>query len=250
MKKGILTYKTHNLGDDIQTLATMQFFDYDYMVDRDEIGLEDKEMKIIGAGYWEGINFPPKNNIKMLPISIHIGNKDIQLDWFKENEPIGCRDLATKEFLESKGIKAYFSGCLTLTFPKYRGQRNNEVVLVGELPKLWYRQIKSDIIRKESQYIRDESLINNPEARLKEAQRLLDIYRKAKLVITSRLHTLLSCIAFGTPVIFHRIRKFDRFTGYDIPEYNYIDMNRDYVIPRPEKMIAKLKKQVKEFMCD
>ena len=35
--------------------------------------------------------------------------------WFKQHEPIGCRDEYTAEALRKKGIDAYFSGCLTLT---------------------------------------------------------------------------------------------------------------------------------------
>ena len=47
-----------------------------------------------------------------------------------------------------------------------------------------------------------------------QAQKLLDIYAQATLVITSRLHCALPCLAFGTPVIFlHRTLADQRFRG-------------------------------------
>ena len=41
-----------------------------------------------------------------------------------------------------------------------------------------------------------------PEARFKLAEQLLERLARARLVITSRIHVALPCIAMGTPVIF------------------------------------------------
>ena len=46
-----------------------------------------------------------------------------------------------------------------------------------------------------------EEDINNPVKRMEEAEEWLDIMRKSKLVISSRVHAILPCIAMGTPVI-------------------------------------------------
>src|SRR5690606_18727181 len=43
---------------------------------------------------------------------------------------------------------------------------------------------------------------HSEEQRFKEAERFLNIFSKAKLVITSRIHCALPCLALGTPVIF------------------------------------------------
>ena len=40
------------------------------------------------------------------------------------------------------------------------------------------------------------------EERFETAQHFLDELAQAKLVITSRIHTALPCLAFGTPVVF------------------------------------------------
>jgi len=46
------------------------------------------------------------------------------------------------------------------------------------------------------------------------AQKRLDEYAQAKLVITSRIHCALPCLAFGTPVIFiHQNLADPRFSG-------------------------------------
>ena len=40
------------------------------------------------------------------------------------------------------------------------------------------------------------------------AMKCLDLYRKARAVYTSRLHVILPCLAFGTPVVFTGDRRF------------------------------------------
>lgn len=254
MKLGALTYRTRNLGDDIQTISAMQYLEPEVFIDRDKIATEEREIKLIGNGYWDMRSFPPKSNIQMLPISMHIPLYELEkkdIDWFKRNEPIGCRDLHTERLLKSYGVEAYFSGCLTLTLPKYDGKREDYIVVVGKLPKSWYNDIRGENIIDVRQYITDEKLINNPEARIKQARKNLEIYKKAKLVLTSRIHTAFPCIAIGTPVALDITRGFERLEGYDwIPRHKEIDLKKDYTIERPEEMIAKLKEKVANFLED
>lgn len=80
--------------------------------------------------------------------------------------------------------------------------------------------------------------------RFQETEDLLTRYAQAKLVITSRFHCALPCLAFGTPVIFvHRDLKDTRFPGlldyiraYTIEEFKYnvwgIDVNNPEPNPR------------------
>jgi hypothetical protein len=52
--------------------------------------------------------------------------------------------------------------------------------------------------------------------RLERARELLDLYARAELVITSRLHCAMPCIAFETPVLmFHKNLRDPRFGGID-----------------------------------
>jgi exopolysaccharide biosynthesis predicted pyruvyltransferase EpsI len=42
----------------------------------------------------------------------------------------------------------------------------------------------------------------DPLARLAAAERLLEVYARAEMVVTTRLHCALPCLALGTPVLF------------------------------------------------
>jgi hypothetical protein len=164
--------------------------------------------------------------------------------YLKKHEPIGCRDKFTVTTLQEKGIDAYFSGCLTLTLDTYKvadSERGDDIYIVDPLynyprsEKVFYdlkRTIKSVLDGKVFQlgkkekhlrkFISDDLLrsahfINQePKAntytdieKFAMAEDLLHKYAKAKLVITSRIHCALPCLAMGTPVIF--IDSFDTF---------------------------------------
>jgi len=142
MKNGILVcagegvYK--NIGDYIQSVAQEQFFDkIDYYVEREHLDtfVSAEQVNLILNGWFmqHPENFPPSNSINPLFVSFHItprvadallSNETIK--YLKRYEPIGARDLQTKELLESKGIKSYFSGCLTLTLGiKYKSEEKD-----------------------------------------------------------------------------------------------------------------------------
>lgn len=132
MKKILLTYTTIptiNIGDYVQSLAAKQYFmDDDYIFwDRDSLDSYkgNKAKMIFNAWFtYKPGNFPLSNNIEPLFISFHLNSsvKDVilssedNISYFKQYEPIGCRDFATMETFNNYGIKAYFSGCLTTTF--------------------------------------------------------------------------------------------------------------------------------------
>lgn len=51
--------------------------------------------------------------------------------------------------------------------------------------------------------------------RATEATRRLQLYARARWVVTNRLHVLLPCTAMGTPVVFVRpLNSENRYTGY------------------------------------
>lgn len=74
--------------------------------------------------------------------------------------------------------------------------------------------INSIYINHESQYYREHFL--SDEERLKEAENLIRLYSKAKLVITSRIHCALPCLGLNTPVIFLK-----RLDGYECSECRF-----------------------------
>lgn len=133
MKTGVLIYNSYNqlfnIGDYIQSLAALQFFEnVDIFLNREHLNeYNDEDVKVILNGWFmhEPHNWPPSNKIQPLFVAFHINSlaKELLLNeknimYLKGKEPIGCRDLKTVELLKENGINAYFSGCLTLTLGK------------------------------------------------------------------------------------------------------------------------------------
>lgn len=123
---------TKNIGDYIQTVAALQYHPQnDIYIKREYISKyqdeKNEETKIILNSWWmwHPENWPPRSELICLPISMHISPSVSEkmltgegLEWFKRNEPIGCRDLPTLKILQEHGIEAYFSACITLTLYK------------------------------------------------------------------------------------------------------------------------------------
>jgi hypothetical protein len=154
-------------------------------------------------------NFPPPPHVIPIFISFHCAKEALiseNVQYFRDHSPIGCRDEATVELFQKYSIPAYFTGCLTLTFdPCF--EKGDEILIVdintckyipgvsfdtSELPtaQYLYHDISPDVCPLD------------PTERLKIAEKFLERYRRARLVITTRLHCALPCRAFRTPVHF------------------------------------------------
>lgn len=140
---GVNTSSFINIGDYIQALASSQFYPkVDGFIQRE--GLKEykggKVATIMNGWYMHNpIHWPPSPSIIPLFVAFHINTsvKDQMLNvesiqYLKKYEPIGCRDLFTVNCLKSKGIDAYFSGCMTLTLGyKYKSAiRNSKIYFV------------------------------------------------------------------------------------------------------------------------
>lgn len=235
-----------NLGDCIQALAAKQFMpEADTYIDRDRLGLyQGKPVNMIMNAWYrlwrKNRIFAPQ--IHPLMVSMHLNNlQDIDeevLAYYKAHEPIGCRDLATRDFLQNKGIKAYFSGCMTLTLGEtYRvadDQRENVIYFVHY--RLGQNRKIDNEIKKILQAYPDYKILYRTQhapmdmacrTRIQEAESLLREYARARLVITSKIHCALPCLALGTPVVFVTpgFCK-DRFKGL-ISFFNHIGKNEN-----------------------
>ncbi|QBA63894.1 polysaccharide pyruvyl transferase family protein [Muriicola soli] len=185
--------------------------------------------------------------------------------YLKEHEPIGCRDKHTVKILKEKGIDAYFSGCLTLTLDTYKvpdTERGEKVYIVDpfynyptmnkifQSPKYLIKSLlngnifKLGKINRQLHKVIDKEVLDtaeyvtqirprgkeNDDQKFAYAEECLKKYAKAKLVITSRIHCALPCLAMGTPVIF--LNSFNtfvdtcRFDGI-IELFNRIDIAED-----------------------
>lgn len=198
-----LTYRTTNVGDDIQTLAALQFIgEPDGFIDREQLAIYDEEpCYVIGNGWYAHGEeaWPPSKKITLLPVSMHVCEEarkhfstQESVEYLKQHGPVGCRDQFTLQFFRRLGVAAYFSGCLTLTFPPYCGERSG-VLLVD-------RPAHTQLPRGES-ITHEIPPMFNPSKRLDLARSLIARYRTAELVVTQRLHCALPCFAMGTPVV-------------------------------------------------
>ena len=269
---------TKNIGDYIQAVAANQFMKANKFVDRDELKFYNGECcKLIMNGWFmhDTTAWPPSDKIIPLITSFHItpGRKDSILTsegvaYLKKHQPIGCRDKATKRFLEAKGISAYFSSCLTLTLGRTYASKPDKqkilfvdplipyldkpfgttlrkidfmfsianarkIILLGvkfirAFPSLGggvkakikafaaaaiffrhYIKMFSEEALLEADYLsnriswRSVNKGMNEDVQLMQlADKTLRAFEKYPLVVTSRIHCALPCIAMGTQVIF------------------------------------------------
>ena len=149
---------------------------------------------------------------------------------------IGCRDLSTLKVLRDMGFDAYFSSCLTTTLFYEFGripfaEREGVVFCDVNFDKRFPLSIL--LKRRKMKKACEEILLsykNEPvykvthmcpvseshESRFALARSLLRLYSSAKVVITSRIHCALPCLAMGTPVIL-AVDNYDnkRYPGID-----------------------------------
>lgn len=132
----VSTEEQVNIGDYIQALASKQFLPHlDGFIQREELkGYNEEECKVIMNGWYmhHPYNWPPSNKIIPLFVAFHINSlakqqllSDENINYLKKHEPIGCRDISTRNLLLEKGVKAYFSACMTLTLG-YSYKSNNK----------------------------------------------------------------------------------------------------------------------------
>lgn len=268
MIKGLLTYTKNNvgifnIGDYIQSIAARQFIGKpDCYIERERLkDYNGDEVKLIMNGWYmhHPENWPPSDKIEPLFVALHINKlaeKEMtsseSIEYFKKYQPIGCRDFHTVRLLEAHGVKAYFSGCLTLTLGKtYRHNQTEEgkiyitdlgvrlkkntafklkclLTIISKynlLKNIQQRMlqcgvhqefksivafyvtfcnvISDDVMLKA--YYRAQEIKDNFEsqdAKFKYADELLKEYASAKMVITTRIHCALPCLAMNTPVVF------------------------------------------------
>jgi hypothetical protein len=229
-----------NIGDYVQSIAARQFLpQVDTLVERDSIAnYQGDRIRVIMKGWWHIYkgNAVPSKQIDPLYVSIHITNpKEIlpeTLEHFKQHEPIGCRDHATRDFLQGQGIDAYFSGCMTLTLGKTYAvppeERTNTIYYANFDRNVLVNYVKSKIFRSvgftlpqvrrrlknivdmffpddaQCRHVyRDHSmpLSLSDDQRFTIADQFLRDYARAKLVVTTKIHCALPCAGMGTPVL-------------------------------------------------
>ncbi len=225
--------KKYNLGDNIQSIATVKALrscgippDRIGAMNRDDIARPSKNQGILIAQGWFGCRpgaAPlPIDDDGILPLFFgfhlnegsweYLANDPRFLASMRKHAPIGCRDFGTRDYLRSIGIEeAYYSGCLTLIFPKRETAPTQQRIFLvdplGNAETYLPPQLQQNAVHlaQESPFPSSVWPISESDVeRVHELalERLSDIRNQASLVLTRRIHIALPCLAMGVPVIF------------------------------------------------
>ena len=231
MKVALLGFKTVNLGDDLQGIATaLNLPQVDRMVERDSLAslhLDERHFCLMQSWFTKQRLRAPSQALDPLFFGFCFGS-DTMLwggwpGYLKRHMPIGARDLRSVELMAKRGVEAFWSGCLTLRIGSFLkpvpAEERSGVFMVDVLPET--EASIPEAIRERAVRISNAvppAIVDDPLARMALIARMSDRLRHAELVITKRLHTSLPCVGFGTPaVVFARDRKGNRhrFSGYE-----------------------------------
>ena len=239
-----------NIGDYIQTKAAIDIVGSKNIkiLDRENLDKYNKEniKTIINGWFMENPkNWPPSKKITPLFISFHINPstkgellKKESLEYFKKHEPIGCRDYYTRDLLIEKGIKAYFSSCITTSLNRKTYLNKNTkpkgIIVIGPFDRLKptinkktirklllsilkypFKKVRYDIKlskfnrhlkNQKTKIIRYSQIVNIPIKCHNEGLELADEMLKkialSEILITSRIHAALPALAMGLKVVF------------------------------------------------
>jgi Polysaccharide pyruvyl transferase len=267
-----------NLGDEIQSLAAEQFLPrLDGFVDRDS-GLHAVELPsavILNGWFKHGPNhwrngaeecWPPSDQVHPIFFGFHIAFPDLLadrcVDYYRRWAPIGCRDKGTMNLLQAKGVDAFFSRCLTLTFPRRETPPTDGNVYIVEGKERLVRKydVPQHLTRDaeyRNHYTSWDNLGNNRLKRELASHLLAEYKTKARLVVTNLLHCAMPCVAMGIPVVFLSTDNPDEQTDYRldpiidlIPLYK-TDQEIDWDPPAPDvsHISREIRSRIQGAMC-
>ncbi len=205
-----ITCPSGNIGDDFQSLAAGLHLPEpaSFFVEREKIQdwPRDVPVTVIMNGWfsYSTQSWPPALSIDPIFVGFHVTERFKpavmqHVDYLKLYAPIGARDAATTAFLRSIGVEAETTHCLTLTFPtRLTAPKPGKVFIVDAEGIAIPRSLRANAVK-----MTHVMPPLNHEVTLPFGRQLLQKYRdEARLVITTRLHAALPCIAMGIPVVF------------------------------------------------
>lgn len=172
----------------------------------------------MNAWYGKPTTWPPGTGIDPIMTSVHFdqamkpkiqSNESLQFlrAYNKKFGLVGARDLHTLLLLRESNVDAFFSACATLSLPKpfKEASISRSEIIIVDMAEIGWQIVPMEVQKKATiftQAIQAKHLKANRSKRLDFAYARLLIYAQAKLVITSRIHVALPCVAVDTPVIF------------------------------------------------
>jgi hypothetical protein len=126
-----------------------------------------------------------------------------EIDYYRNYQPIGCRDQKTLDLLRSYNLLAYLHGCITATLPLREpsdAQYNCVYLVDPEISVLDF--MPRDLLDSST------TLSHSHRGDICPRSLMQEYYNKyknsASLVVTSLLHCAVPCMAAGIPVILAR----------------------------------------------
>ncbi|MGA4642862.1 polysaccharide pyruvyl transferase family protein [Limisphaera sp. 4302-co] len=205
MLKALLMAQTSNLGDDIQAWPVWKFWGtVDAVLDRDTFDwwypqtfrLDPGQRVAVVVNGWYTYNptrwLPPSTLVPFF-ISVHI-SPEIADKFFRPEVveylsrfEIGARDLKTVELLKHAGLKAYFSGCLTLTVSNWltRDCKPDKFrPLIIDLHENAFKYVPREIIRSASTLSQEISPIATTLTRVRTLLARTPIFGILKMLLS------------------------------------------------------------------
>jgi hypothetical protein len=199
--------------------------------------LAEHQVTFLANGWWKWWHDAKGSTIKSAPslptsqwpvpahwrpfaVSMHFNSAAMpppQLALLAPLNGVGARDQHSAAALAAAGVPSFFSGCLTLTMrrphyaPSSAAARKGYIVSKMAQPAntaLLRAVVPAAILAKAtemSQSVKQRGTTaghRDPVPRQLVAERYLQAFASAKLVVTDRLHVALPSIAMGTPVLF------------------------------------------------
>lgn len=243
MSKAIAVFcnSSHNLGDEIQSIAVMDALwetlqlKPTYYVCRDDFTqvydastgekteITQPTILIIHGWLLHGPDSHNNKNIKFPPIhplitpfliGVHLPTwlpdvwQPTALEYYRKYNPILTRDLATATHLNRHDIRASKFGCFTQTLQPRTPTGGNEIIFV-DVPETQAWPLFQQWAKTDAKKVTITHGLNcdtectwSPKKRFEAARALLDRYTAARHIYTSRLHCFLPCKAMGLPVTY------------------------------------------------
>jgi hypothetical protein len=213
-----------NLCDEIQSLAARRFLPrVDYILDREKLDrgpprpARRRPVRLIMNGWFahDPGSWPPHPAVRPLLVSMHLSDQmtasglsaaeslvvGANARWLRQHGPVGARDLWTLDILQTNDIPAWFSGCLTLTLQRPADLERTDSVVLNDVSETVADFVSNRIALPVKRTTHANTHVVSGQRRFQIAESLLREYAQARLVITSRLHCALPCLALGTPVL-------------------------------------------------
>jgi hypothetical protein len=171
----------------VQAIALSRLLPRAVGVFRDAPEMDPKGNELlVASGYIHPKATARKSNVLFSGICL-TDALEAHLNWVRGSTfPVGSRDPETHKMVTTMGMKSELIGCATLTLPRYDGPRSGVYAIdCGEEGLPITHAIHNGM---------------SVDQQWGKAIRCMNAYRTAERIHTSRIHALLPCLAFGTPV--------------------------------------------------